>query len=117
MIKKVNRNEARLRRHARVRKNISGTQETPRLNVFKSNKAVYVQIINDAEGKTIVSASTTELKLNTNNVEACTQVGQLIAKKAKDAGIESVVFDRGGYKYHGKIAAVANAARENGLKF
>ncbi len=117
MIKKVNRNEARLRRHARVRKNITGTQETPRLNVFKSNKAVYVQIIDDAAGKTLVSASTTELNLNTNNAEACTKVGELIAKKAKDAGIESVVFDRGGYKYHGKIAALATSARENGLKF
>lgn len=117
MIKKVNRNEARLRRHARVRKNISGTQETPRLNVFKSNKAVYVQLINDAEGITIASASTKELNLNTNNVEACKQVGELIAKKAKDAGVETVVFDRGGYKYHGKIAAIADSARENGLKF
>ncbi len=117
MIKKVNRNEARLRRHARVRKNISGTQETPRLNVFKSNKAVYVQLINDAEGTTIASASTTELNLNTNNIEACTKVGELIAKKATDAGVETVVFDRGGYKYHGKIKAVADAARENGLKF
>ncbi len=117
MIKKVNRNEARLRRHARVRKNISGTQETPRLNVFKSNKAVYVQLINDAEGKTICSASTTELNLNTNNIEACTKVGELIAKKATDAGVEEVVFDRGGYKYHGKIKAIADAARANGLKF
>ncbi len=117
MIKKVNRNEARLRRHARVRKNISGTETTPRLNVFKSNKAVYVQVIDDTKGLTLVSASTKELNLASNNVEACAKVGELIAKKATDAGIEEVVFDRGGYKYHGKIKAIADSARANGLKF
>lgn len=117
MIKKVNRNEARLRRHARVRKNLSGDATTPRFNVFKSNKAVYVQIIDDVKGVTLVSASSRELKLTNNNIETCQKVGALAAEKATKAGIEAVVFDRGGYKYHGKIKAIADSARENGLKF
>lgn len=117
MVTNVNRNEARKRRHARVRKTVSGTSIKPRLNVFRSNKAIYVQIIDDEKQTTLVSASTKELKLANNNVESCTKVGELIAKKAKDAGIEDVVFDRGGYLYHGKVKALAEAAREAGLKF
>lgn len=117
MIKKVNRNEARLRRHSRIRKTLSGTATTPRLNVFKSNKAVYVQLIDDVNGVTLASSSSTELKLAGNNIEVCTQVGADIAKKAVGLKIEEVKFDRGGYQYHGKIKALADAARENGLKF
>ena len=117
MIKKESRNEARLRRHARLRKKISGTSETPRFNVFKSNKAIYVQIIDDAKGHTLVSVSSKDLKLENNNIETCQKVGAEAAKKALAAGIESVVFDRGGYIYHGKIKALAEAAREAGLKF
>ena len=117
MIKKFNKNAARLRRHARLRKKLSGTAETPRLNVFKSNKAVYVQVINDVTGVTIVSASSKELKLENNNVETCTKVGALVAQKALKAGVTEVKFDRGGYSYHGKIKALADAAREEGLKF
>ena len=117
MIKKEAKNAARLRRHARLRKKISGTSETPRFNVFKSNKAVYVQFIDDAKGHTLVSVSSKDLKLENNNIETCKQVGAEAGKRAKDAGVENVVFDRGGYIYHGKIKAVAEAAREAGLKF
>ena len=117
MIKKFNKNAARLRRHARLRKKLSGTGETPRLNVFKSNKAVYVQVIDDVKGVTLVSASSKELKLENNNIETCTQVGKLVAAKAIKAGIKEVKFDRGGYSYHGKVKALADAAREEGLKF
>lgn len=113
----VSRNVARKRRHIRLRKKISGTEQKPRLNVFKSNKAIYVQVINDVEGKTLVSASSVELKLTNNNIDTCTQVGKLIAQKAIKAGINEVVFDRGGYVYHGKVKALADAAREEGLKF
>ena len=113
----VSRNVARKRRHIRLRKKISGTEQKPRLNVFKSNKAIYVQVINDVEGKTIVSASSVELKATNNNIDTCSQVGKLIAQKAIKAGINEVVFDRGGYVYHGKVKALADAAREEGLKF
>lgn len=116
MIKKFNRNEARLRRHKRLRKKIAGTSETPRFCVYRSNTAISVQIIDDTKGITLVSASSTELKLNNNNIETSSKVGQLAAKKAIDAGIKQVVFDRGGYQYHGKVKAVAEAAREEGLK-
>ncbi|MBL0701667.1 MAG: 50S ribosomal protein L18 [Spiroplasma sp.] len=117
MIKQFNKNEARLRRHTRLRKKITGTAETPRLNVFRSNKAVYVQVIDDAKGITLVSASSKELKLENNNIETCTKVGELVAKKAIKAGISEVKFDRGGYTYHGKVKALADAARKEGLKF
>jgi large subunit ribosomal protein L18 len=120
MIKKVNRNKVREARHLRVRKNLSGTTETPRLNVFKSNSNIFAQIIDDSEGKTLVSASSIdkELKLeNGGNIEAASKVGELIAKRAKDKKINKVVFDRGGYLYHGRVKALADAARENGLEF
>ena len=120
MIKKEANNKARVRRHARVRKTVSGTKEVPRLNVFRSNNNIFAQIIDDEAGVTLVSASSIdkELKLaNGGNVEAATKVGELLAKRAKDAKITKVVFDRGGYQYHGRVAALAEAARENGLEF
>ena len=120
MIKKVSRNEARLARHARVRSKINGTKDIPRLNVFRSSKHITVQIINDEKGNTLVSASSMDkdLKLsNGGNVEAAKKVGESIAKKAKKTGITKVVFDRGGYLYHGRVKALADSARENGLEF
>jgi len=120
MIKKVARNDVRKARHARVRDKVSGTSVTPRLNVFRSNGNIFAQIIDDEAGITLVSASSIdkELKLeNGGNVEAASKVGELIAKRAKKAKIEEVVFDRGGYLYHGRVKALAEAARENGLKF
>ena len=120
MIKKVNRNKVREARHQRLRKTVSVTTETPRLNVFRSNSNIFAQIIDDSEGKTLVSASSIdkELKLeNGGNVEAAAKVGELIAKRAKKAKITKVVFDRGGYLYHGRVKALADAARENGLEF
>ena len=120
MMKKVSRNEARQARHERIRKNISGTNEVPRLNVFRSAKHITAQIIDDEKGVTLVSASSIdkELKLeNGSNIEAATKVGQLLAKRAKEQKITKVIFDRGGYQYHGRVEALADAARENGLEF
>ena len=120
MIKKVDRNEVRKARHARVRAKISGTPEVPRLNVFRSNQNIFAQIIDDTKGTTLVSASSIDkdLKLaNGSNIEAATKVGELIAKRAKEAKIKKVVFDRGGYLYHGRVKALAEAARANGLEF
>jgi len=117
MIKKESRNTLRIKRHNRIRKNLSGTKELPRLNVFRSNSNMYAQIIDDVEGVTLVSVSSLELKLDKNNVETATKVGTAIAKKALEAGINEVVFDRGGYAYHGRVKALADAAREAGLKF
>ena len=120
MIKKVVRNDARQARHARVRAKLSGTKEVPRLNVFRSNNNIFAQIIDDEASVTLVSASSIdkELKLsNGGNIEAATKVGELIAKRAKKAKISKVVFDRGGYLYHGRVKALAEAARENGLEF
>lgn len=121
MIKKISRNDVRKSRHERVRRNISnGTKEIPRLNVFRSNSNIFAQIIDDENGNTLVSASSIdkELKLaNGGNKEAATKVGELLAKRAKDAKITKVVFDRGGYLYHGRVEALANAARANGLEF
>ncbi len=120
MIKKVVRNEVRQARHARVRSKVSGTREVPRLNVFRSNNNIFAQIIDDEAAVTLVSASSIdkELKLaNGGNVEAATKVGELLAKRAKQAKITKVVFDRGGYQYHGRVQALAEAARENGLEF
>ena len=108
--------EARLRRHTRVRKSVSGTTEVPRLNVFRSNKAIYAQVIDDTKGETLVSSSTLELK-NGGNIEAACAVGKDIAAKCKKAKINKVVFDRGGFLYHGRVAALADAAREAGLEF
>ena len=120
MIKKVSRNEARQARHKRIRNKISGTKDIPRLNVFRSAKHITVQIIDDEQGVTLVSASSMDkdLKLsNGGNVEAAKKVSEAIAKKAVKAGITKVVFDRGGYLYHGRVQALAEAARENGLEF
>ncbi len=118
MIKKEASNVARLRRHERVRKNVSGTKEVPRLNVFRSNNGIYVQVIDDTTGNTLVSSSTVELKIkNGGNIEAAKLVGADIAKKCKEKKIKAVVFDRGGYLYHGRVEALADAARENGLEF
>lgn len=119
MISKVSRNDARKIRHERVREKIVGTSECPRLCVFRSNANIYAQIIDDESGSTLVSASSLDkdLKLKNNNIEAATKVGESIAKKAVKAGIKCVVFDRGGYMYHGKVKALADAARENGLEF
>ena len=120
MIKKESRNSARLMRHKRVRETISGTKDVPRLSVFRSNKEIYAQIIDDDKKTTLVSASSLDksLKLeNGGNVEAAKAVGKLLAEKAKKAKIKKVVFDRGGYLYHGRVQALAEAARENGLNF
>lgn len=120
MINKRSRNEVRLARHARVRNKVAGTSETPRLNVFRSNSNIFAQIIDDTKGTTLVSASSIdkELKLkNGGNVEAAKEVGKLLADRAKKAKIKKVVFDRGGYLYHGRVKALADAARENGLEF
>ena len=120
MIKKVSRNEMRLERHNRIRKNLSGTPERPRLNVFRANANITAQIIDDTKGITLVSASTLEKELNIKNggnVEAAKIIGAEIAKISKKAKINKVVFDRGGYLYHGRVKALAEAARENGLEF
>ena len=120
MIKKKNSNAARIKRHYRVRKNISGTPERPRLNVFRSLSNIYAQVIDDTTGKTLVSASSLELKAqlaNGGNKEAAREVGKLVAKKAVEAGIKAVVFDRGGYVYHGRVLELAEGAREGGLEF
>lgn len=120
MITKGDKNKARLKRHLRVRKKISGTQERPRLSVFRSSKHIYAQLIDDVQGVTIVSASTLEKELsdaNGGNVESARKIGELIAERAKEKGYEKVVFDRGGYLYHGRIQALADAAREAGLQF
>ena len=120
MIKKESRNSMRVARHERVRKNVFGTSATPRLNVFRSNTGIYAQIIDDETRTTICSASTLDKDLkikNGSNVEAAKVVGKAIAEKAKKAKVTKVVFDRGGYLYHGRVAALADAARENGLEF
>ena len=117
MINKNVKREARIRRHARVRKTISGTPEIPRLNVFRSNKAIYAQVIDDVAGTTLVSSSSLELKIkNGGNIEAAKAVGKDVAEKCKKAKINKVVFDRGGYLYHGRVAALADSAREAGLE-
>ena len=119
MVNKADKNEARLRRHRRVRGKISGTAERPRLDVFRSSKHIYAQIIDDASGKTLVSASTVEKDFDGygGNKEAARKVGKLVAEKALAAGITEVVFDRGGYIYHGRVKELAEGAREGGLKF
>lgn len=120
MIKKESRNVARTARHDCVREKITGTKVTPRLNVFRSNNNIFAQIIDDEAGVTLVSASSIDKELelkNGSNVEAATKVGELLAKRAKKAKISKVIFDRGGYLYHGRVEALAEAARANGLEF
>lgn len=122
MIKKPSRTEIRAKKHRRIRGHLSGTAECPRLAVFRSNKHMYAQVIDDVAGKTLVSASTLQADVKeglkyTDNVEAAAAVGKAIGEKAVQAGIKEVVFDRGGFLYHGKIQALADAAREAGLDF
>ena len=122
MISKKNRADVRTKKHSRIRNRISGTAEKPRLAVFRSNNHMYAQIIDDTVGNTLVSASTVQKDVKaeiekTNNVDAAAHLGTVIAKKALEKGITTVVFDRGGFIYHGKIQALAEAAREAGLEF
>jgi len=118
MITQTKRNEIRKRIHNRIREKLSGTTERPRLNVFRSLNHLYAQVIDDQKGETLVSASTLALKLKTGgNVAAAKEIGKAIAEKATAKGIKKVVFDRGGFLYHGRIKALADAAREGGLEF
>lgn len=118
MIDKVKaKREARLRRHNRVRAKVSGTAEIPRLNVFRSNRGLFIQLIDDAAGKTIASVNDEEIKAGKTKVEKAKEAGKLIAQKAGKAGIKKAIFDRGGYQYHGRTQAVAEGAREGGLEF
>ena len=115
MIKKISRNEMRKVRHERLRKSLAGTKDVPRLSVYRSNKNIFAQLIDDENNVTLASASS--LKMDGNNKDTARQVGVEIAKKAKELKITKVVFDRGGYLYHGRVASLADAARENGLDF
>ena len=121
MIKKQSSSVARIRRHERVRKNVSGTAARPRLNVYRSLKNIYAQVIDDVTGTTLVSASSLDKEIKElgfgGNKTAATEVGKLVAKRAIEAGIKAVVFDRGGYIYHGRVEALAEGAREGGLEF
>ena len=119
MIKAYNSNAQRLKRHRRVRKNISGTAERPRLNVFRSLNHIYAQIIDDTKGVTLAAASSLDKEFEGygGNIEAAKKVGMMIAEKALAKGIKEVVFDRGGYVYHGRVASLADGAREGGLQF
>jgi len=117
---KLTRNEARKRRHMRVRKKVFGTPQRPRLCVYKSLRHIYAQLIDDTTGRTLAAASTLDPSFNGTggcNIASAKRVGELIAERAKELGIEQVVFDRGGYPYHGRVKALAEAARERGLKF
>lgn len=120
MFKKIDKNANRIKRHKRIRNHISGTESRPRLSIFRSSAHIYAQVIDDVNGNTLVSASTLDKSLgleNTKNMEAAKVIGETIAKRAIEAGIQEVVFDRSGYLYHGKVKALADAAREAGLKF
>ena len=122
MINKIDKNEIRKRKHLRVRKNVSGTTERPRLCVYRSNSHIYAQIIDDTNGTTLAAASSLDKDVksqvaNGGNIEAAKEVGKLIASRASDKNITAVVFDRGGYIYHGRVQALADAAREAGLEF
>ncbi|MBS4535542.1 50S ribosomal protein L18 [Clostridium sp. D2Q-14] len=122
MLNKVRKNEKRVKRHGRMRNKVHGTPERPRLNVYRSLNHIYAQIIDDINGVTLIQASTLDKNLkekldSTSNKEAAREVGKLVAEKAKDKNIESVVFDRGGYIYHGRVKELAEGARECGLKF
>jgi large subunit ribosomal protein L18 len=121
----INKNETRQKRHTRVRKRVQGTPERPRLNIYRSSNNIYAQVIDDLAGRTLASASSLDASLKSDkasksaggNVEAAKSVGTLVAERAKSAGVTKVVFDRGGYLYHGRVQALADAARENGLDF
>lgn len=120
MITKADKNATRQKRHARVRGKLSGTEARPRLNVFRSNKHIYAQLIDDVKGVTLASASTLDKEIGTeatSNAEAAQKVGELVAKRAIEKGYKAVVFDRGGYLFHGRVKTLADAARENGLEF
>lgn len=118
MITKPDKNKTRQKRHQRVRNKISGTAECPRLNVFRSNKNIYAQVIDDVAGVTLASASTLDKNISGGTkTEQAETVGKLVADRASEKGIKKVVFDRGGYLYHGRVAALATGARENGLEF
>jgi large subunit ribosomal protein L18 len=120
MITKADKNAVRKKRHARVRTKLSGTEARPRLNVFRSNKHIYAQLIDDVNGVTIASASTLDKDVNldsSSNLDAAVKIGELVAKRAVEKGVSTVIFDRGGYLYHGRVKALADAARENGLEF
>jgi large subunit ribosomal protein L18 len=119
MIRKIEKKEIRSRIHARIRRKLRGTAERPRLAVFRSVAHIYAQVIDDAEGKTLVSASSVDkgAKTNGGNVAAAKVIGKTVAERAKEKGIKSVVFDRGGYQYHGRVKALAEAARAAGLEF
>lgn len=117
MKKQISKNTNRQRRHFRIRKIVKGTADRPRLSVFRSNKAIYVQLIDDVNQNTLLSANTKELNLTHANIESATALGKLVGEKALKQGIEKVVFDRGGYLYHGRVKALAEAARAAGLQF
>ena len=120
MITKLDKNAVRQKRHARVRAKLSGTEARPRLNVFRSNKHIYAQLIDDVNGVTLASASTLDKEINldsSSNLDAAVKIGELVAKRAVEKGVKTVIFDRGGYLYHGRVKALADAARENGLEF
>ena len=119
MISRIDKNSIRQKRHQRTRRHILGTAERPRLNVYRSLNHIYAQVIDDVNGVTLAAASSNEKDFGMygGNVEAAKKVGQLVAERAKAKGIEEVVFDRGGYIYHGRVQALADAAREGGLKF
>ena len=119
MIRKIEKKEIRNRIHRRIRRKLSGTSERPRLAVFRSVAHIYAQVIDDVQGETLVSASSVDKdgKANGGNVAAAKAIGKLVAERAKEKGIKSVVFDRGGYQYHGRVKALADAAREAGLEF
>ena len=118
MITQTKRNEIRKRIHNRIREKLSGTAERPRLNVFRSLNHIYAQVVDDQKGETLAAASSIQLKLKSGgNVAAAKEIGKAIAEKAKEKGIKQVVFDRGGFLYHGRIKALADAAREAGLEF
>ncbi|WP_343034632.1 50S ribosomal protein L18 [Lentilactobacillus kribbianus] len=117
LISKPDKNKNRQRRHNRVRNKISGTAERPRLNVYRSNKNIYAQVIDDVAGVTLVSASTLDSAISGTKTEQAVSVGKLVAERAAAKNIKNVVFDRGGYIYHGRVQALAESARENGLEF
>ncbi len=119
MIHKIRKNEIRARIHTRIRRKLRGTWERPRLAVYRSVAHIYAQVIDDVEGKTLVQASSVDkgAKTNGGNVAAAKAIGKLVAERAKEKGITKVVFDRGGYQYHGRVKALADAAREAGLEF
>lgn len=118
MITKLDKNKVRKKRHARVRVKVQGTSEVPRLNVYRSNTNIYAQIIDDTKGVTLVQASSLKLsEVSKSSIAAAIEVGKLVAEAAKSKGITKVVFDRGGYLYHGRVKALADSARENGLVF